>query len=318
MTWMAYLILAALAHVLCAGLLLRRQARLVGGWRLGLPEALLGQMAITAAGLAVAAGFVLAAAQLGIDEGNGLYGLGLFALAAVWAAGLARLVPSLAQRAKGSFISPATMRRISRSTFFSTMGWYGCAGLVAGALWWFGQPGLPDAGDPVAAQAAPAPAALAVPAPPRLAEPAPPPPLAVTAQPSPAVSTPAAVVAVAAPAAPAANDTDAVLTAVNAWAAAWARRDADAYLAAYADNFRVPDGMSRAGWEAQRRQRISAAAHIAIAVGSAKVTFSDADAATVSFRQDYRSNLLSAVDNKTLRLARQSSNWKIVEEHSGD
>ncbi len=108
------------------------------------------------------------------------------------------------------------------------------------------------------------------------------------------------------------------MDAVNAWAAAWSRRDSEAYLAAYAPGFRVPDGLSRAAWEKLRRQRIAAAASIAVRVDAPEVAFDNADTATVRFRQDYKSTLLSNLDKKTLRMARQDGHWRIVEERSGE
>ena len=64
---------------------------------------------------------------------------------------------------------------------------------------------------------------------------------------------PPVVVAEKKPPAPAADPAAEVLKAVNAWAEAWSRKDADAYLAAYAKDFDPPGNQSRADWEKSRR-----------------------------------------------------------------
>jgi hypothetical protein len=190
------------------------------------------------------------------------------------------------------------MRRVSSFTFFSVLTFYGCGAGAASALWWIIQPAVPVETAPTVAGEQQGAAASG------------PAPLAPAA--TPAVPAIAAATVASAPA----QARDAVLAAVGAWAAAWTRRDADGYLAAYAPEFRVPGGLSRAQWETQRRGRIGAAASIAVGIQEPQVHFADADHATVSFRQDYRSNRVSTVDSKTLRMARRGGHWLIVEELS--
>ncbi|MGH8519227.1 MAG: YybH family protein, partial [Panacagrimonas sp.] len=108
-----------------------------------------------------------------------------------------------------------------------------------------------------------------------------------------------------------------VLKAVNGWAAAWSKKDADAYLAYYARDFKTPGGEPRAEWEKARRSRITAPKSISVSVASPKVTMSGADRATVSFRQNYRSEVLKSNSRKTLVLVKAQGGWKIVEEKSG-
>src|SRR5947207_6003258 len=107
----------------------------------------------------------------------------------------------------------------------------------------------------------PAAVAAATPAKEATKEPAKPP---VVAQKAP--EKPAAV------AKPAADATAEVLKTVNAWAQAWSKKDADAYLAHYAKDFKAPGGEARADWEKGRRSRIAAPKSIAVGVESAKVT----------------------------------------------
>src|SRR5688572_30411683 len=76
---------------------------------------------------------------------------------------------------------------------------------------------------------------------------------------------------------PAADASAEVLKAVNAWAQAWSKRDADGYLSHYAKDFKTPGGESRADWEKQRRARIGGAKVISVEIGSPKVTLSGAN-----------------------------------------
>ena len=118
------------------------------------------------------------------------------------------------------------------------------------------------------------------------------------------------------PAAPA-DATAEVLKAVNGWAQAWSKKDADGYLAYYAKEFKTPGGEARAAWEKTRRARIEAPKSIAVGVESPKVTMTGADRATVSFRQSYRSDVLKSNSRKTLVMVRTDGRWQIVEEKSG-
>jgi tetratricopeptide (TPR) repeat protein len=118
------------------------------------------------------------------------------------------------------------------------------------------------------------------------------------------------------PAAPASSPGE-VLTAVNAWAQAWSKKDADAYLAAYAKDFKTPGGESRSDWEKGRRERIAAPKSIAVAIEQAKVTMQGSDQASVTFRQSYRSDKLKSSSRKTLVMTRAEGRWQIREEKSG-
>ncbi len=108
-----------------------------------------------------------------------------------------------------------------------------------------------------------------------------------------------------------------VLKAVNAWAEAWSKKDADGYLSYYARDFKVPGKDSRAEWEKTRRARIEAPKSISVSIASPKVTMNGAERATVSFRQNYRSDVLKSNSRKTLVLVKSDGGWKILEEKSG-
>jgi len=105
-----------------------------------------------------------------------------------------------------------------------------------------------------------------------------------------------------------------VLAAVKDWAQAWSKKDADAYLAHYAKDFKTPGGQARAEWEKSRRSRIAAPKSISVEVGSPKVTMQGADQARVTFRQTYRSDVLKSNSTKTLTMARSDGRWLIQEE----
>jgi len=120
------------------------------------------------------------------------------------------------------------------------------------------------------------------------------------------------------PAAPPAADPSAeILKAVNGWAQAWSKKDADAYIAYYAKDFKTPGGEPRDAWEKTRRARVTAPKSISVSLASHKVTMDGADRATVSFRQNYKSDVLKANSRKTLVLAKSGGRWLIVEERSG-
>jgi tetratricopeptide (TPR) repeat protein len=108
-----------------------------------------------------------------------------------------------------------------------------------------------------------------------------------------------------------------ILNAVNGWAQAWSKKDADAYLGYYAKDFKTPGGEARAEWEKTRRSRITAPKSISVGLESPKVTMNGADRATVTFRQNYKSDVLKSNSRKTLTLIRADGGWKILEEKSG-
>jgi tetratricopeptide (TPR) repeat protein len=132
------------------------------------------------------------------------------------------------------------------------------------------------------------------------------PPVVAAAKPAPAPEKPAA----------SANPSADVLKAVNAWAQAWSKKDADGYLAAYAKDFKTPGGEARPEWEKGRRTRIEAPKSIAVGVEAAKVTMQGDTRASVTFRQNYRSDKLKTSSRKTLVMTKSDGGWKILEEKS--
>jgi tetratricopeptide (TPR) repeat protein len=109
----------------------------------------------------------------------------------------------------------------------------------------------------------------------------------------------------------------AVLQTVSAWANAWSQQKVETYLAFYAQDFKTPKGEGRSEWEAARRERITAAKKIEVAVESPRVVLKGANNAAVSFRQMYRSDTLKVSSRKTLVMVRTEGRWVIQQERSG-
>jgi len=128
---------------------------------------------------------------------------------------------------------------------------------------------------------------------------------------------PPVVVAEKAPQKPAADPNAEVLKAVDGWAEAWSKKDANAYLSYYAGDFKTPGGEARPAWEKTRRERIAAPKSIEVKVDSPKVTLRGSNEASVTFRQDYRSDKLTSSNTKTLELVKADGRWQIREEKAG-
>lgn len=162
-------------------------------------------------------------------------------------------------------------------------------------------PAKPAAAKPAPAKAAPAKAAPAKAAPAKAA------PAKAAAQKPAAPQAPVSK--------PAAAEQEEVVAAVKAWAQAWSRKDADAYLAFYAKDFRTPKGEARGDWEKARRQRLQAPKSISVTVEEPKVARRDEARASVTFRQDYKSDFLSSRSTKTLVLVKsEGGRWLIQQE----
>ena len=101
---------------------------------------------------------------------------------------------------------------------------------------------------------------------------------------------------------------------VAAWARAWTSRDVDAYLAFYAADFVLPSGLSRADWEAQRRESIALPDRINVRLSGVKTRLNGPDKASVSFKQVYQSDRANTSTQKVLDLAWRDGNWLIVKE----
>ncbi len=115
----------------------------------------------------------------------------------------------------------------------------------------------------------------------------------------------------------ASNSNNDVLSIVHEWAASWSARNVKGYLAFYADDFKIPGGVSRAEWEAQRNDRISRQKSIKVGISNVKVKFIDDNHASISFKQSYRASHLKTSSGKILVLVKSGDTWLIQEERTG-
>jgi Flp pilus assembly protein TadD/ketosteroid isomerase-like protein len=104
---------------------------------------------------------------------------------------------------------------------------------------------------------------------------------------------------------------------IDAWAAAWTKKDVKGYLAKYAKDFKVPGGATRASWETERTQRVSKPGKISVDVDNLKISVDAPDQVTARFRQNYKSATLSSATTKTLVLVKHEGKWLIQQERVG-
>jgi hypothetical protein len=98
------------------------------------------------------------------------------------------------------------------------------------------------------------------------------------------------------------------------WSRAWSAQDVAAYLRAYSASFQPPEGLTRAAWEAQRKERLQAPKYIRVELGPLQTTVLNNDYASVIFRQRYQSNRLKATTTKLLILTYENEQWRILQE----
>jgi ketosteroid isomerase-like protein len=140
-------------------------------------------------------------------------------------------------------------------------------------------------------------------------------PAAPDAAPAPPVRA-AAPVTAPEPASPGPAASEAITTTLYAWAAAWERKDASAYLKHYAPDFQPARGLGRDEWAEQRRQRLSRPGEIAIGIADLDIAIKG-DRATVRFSQSYRSPTQKLGETKTIELTLRDGAWLIAQERIG-
>jgi ketosteroid isomerase-like protein len=106
-----------------------------------------------------------------------------------------------------------------------------------------------------------------------------------------------------------------VKTALEAWRAAWSRRDVQAYVGFYASAF-VPATGDREAWREKRKAVMTRAVDISVEVTDLDVATPDASNATATFKQTYRSSGYLDVVTKTLQWVRVGDRWMITREIS--
>lgn len=105
---------------------------------------------------------------------------------------------------------------------------------------------------------------------------------------------------------------------VEGWRQAWERRDADAYLAYYSDQFVPSKGQTHDAWRLARHKNLSSRSSISVGVNGLRTDHMGADRVKVTFLQDYASGKYQErAQPKTLMLQRQGTSWKIVGEWQG-
>jgi outer membrane protein assembly factor BamE len=105
-----------------------------------------------------------------------------------------------------------------------------------------------------------------------------------------------------------------VLNALNAWANAWARRDKEAYFAAYDERFVPQDGGDRAAWKKRKLQVMDGSKRIEIKVDSPTVERTEEGTAAVTFNQYYQADHYHDAVVKQLLMVKRDGRWLIVEE----
>ncbi len=100
------------------------------------------------------------------------------------------------------------------------------------------------------------------------------------------------------------------------WARAWAAQDVEGYLGFYAQDFAPSRGISRAQWEAQRRERLARPEAIEISLEDVQVRLRGAEQATVRLVQGYRSPDYQDRTRKAFTLAKRDGRWLIVSERT--
>ena len=107
-----------------------------------------------------------------------------------------------------------------------------------------------------------------------------------------------------------------VKTALEAWRAAWSKRDAEANMNFYAPGFVPSTGGDRDAWRERRKAVMNRAVDISVEITELTVAMPDAMHATTTFKQTYRSANYRDVVTKTLQWVRVGDRWLITHENS--
>ena len=101
---------------------------------------------------------------------------------------------------------------------------------------------------------------------------------------------------------------------VQAWIAAWNRKDIQGYLAHYSEKFVPALGLDRAQWEALRKKRVNKQGDIKAVLSDIQTTRCENNQATLSFAQEYGSQDYRDTVEKTMELELVNGQWKILRE----
>ena len=111
---------------------------------------------------------------------------------------------------------------------------------------------------------------------------------------------------------------DELAAVVIAWAGAWSEQRVKEYLGFYASGFQPVGYPSRDTWETVRRQRVATPSFIEVTIDldSLEIRRTGPDEASATFVQSYRSDRFGDTVRKTLGLAREEGEWRILSEVS--
>ncbi len=101
---------------------------------------------------------------------------------------------------------------------------------------------------------------------------------------------------------------------IRGWAGAWSARDVEAVMGFYSPSFLVPDGMSRAGWEALHRERIASPELLAVTVEDLVVERTGPSSSSARLLLIYDTPGYRAWVTETLDLVLEAGSWRIVDE----
>ena len=110
------------------------------------------------------------------------------------------------------------------------------------------------------------------------------------------------------------TDKDQIATSLKQWADAWSRQDLDAYFDSYIKDYRPRSGTAHLRWRKLRETRIANPQFINIRISNLSVKKQDDNNATLTFKQDYQSNLLRSEVIKQLEFYKTEAGWKIKSE----
>ena len=106
-----------------------------------------------------------------------------------------------------------------------------------------------------------------------------------------------------------------VKAALEAWAARWAAKDVEGYLACYDTAFHPSNGMTRVAWDSLRRERISAPKSIEIKLESVRFEVHPNGHMITSFLQTYHTEAMRLRSRKRIEWTKISDGtWKIFSE----
>jgi Tetratricopeptide repeat len=130
----------------------------------------------------------------------------------------------------------------------------------------------------------------------------------------PVVSAPVVVAPKLAPTEPITSSTEVAVTlALQKWAMAWANKDLTSYFASYAKNFQG-NRASTAAWMKSRQTNITSKKQIALDLSDIQITALSSTKAQINFKQNYSSNTIKEVSNKSLLMTKVDQAWLIEQE----